>query len=497
MVEKFFWADAVADNIIRQKGEKEEYVCASGITPSGQVHIGNFREVITTFMVVKALRDKGKKVKFIYSWDDFDRFRKVPKGVEKNYEKYLGMSISDIPSPFDESMTYAEYNEKKFEKSLKKLDINAEYIYQNEMNKKCAYADLIKKTLDEKQKIVDILNKYRKEPLAKDWMPIMIYCDKCKKDTTKITKVDEYNITYECECGFSETFDLREKGIVSIRWRVDWPLRWFFEGVDFEPGGIDHSVHGGSFTTAKEISKEVFEFEPPIYQFYEWISIKGGEVFSSSTGNAMTLDEVTNIYEPDVLRYLFAGTKPKSVFQISFDNDVIKIYEDFDRLEEKYFNGTANPQEKRIYEFSVLNIKKEKPVRESFRHLVTLVQLNQLENLNEESLNRAKKAKNWVEKYAGEDMTFSLQEKIEGDYSETEKQALLELKRILKEREFNEDKELLNAFYDIFEKVKIKNTEFFEIAYRALINRKKGPRLAGFIRTIGQEKVIKLLETLK
>jgi len=45
------------------------------------------------------------------------------------------------------------------------------------------------------------------------------------------------------------------------------------------------------------------------------------------------LDEVEEIYEPEVLRYLFAGTRPNKSFQISFDNDVIKIYEDFDLLE--------------------------------------------------------------------------------------------------------------------------------------------------------------------
>ena len=37
------WADIMADKIIREKGEKELYTCASGITPSGTVHIGNFR----------------------------------------------------------------------------------------------------------------------------------------------------------------------------------------------------------------------------------------------------------------------------------------------------------------------------------------------------------------------------------------------------------------------------------------------------------------------
>ena len=37
------WADIMADKIIREKGEKDLYTCASGITPSGTVHIGNFR----------------------------------------------------------------------------------------------------------------------------------------------------------------------------------------------------------------------------------------------------------------------------------------------------------------------------------------------------------------------------------------------------------------------------------------------------------------------
>ena len=66
---------------IREKGEKETYVCASGITPSGTVHIGNFREIISVELVVRALRRLGKNVRFIYSWDDFDVFRKVPANM--------------------------------------------------------------------------------------------------------------------------------------------------------------------------------------------------------------------------------------------------------------------------------------------------------------------------------------------------------------------------------------------------------------------------------
>ena len=32
MAEKFFWADALADKVIKEKGDKDTYVCASGIT---------------------------------------------------------------------------------------------------------------------------------------------------------------------------------------------------------------------------------------------------------------------------------------------------------------------------------------------------------------------------------------------------------------------------------------------------------------------------------
>jgi lysyl-tRNA synthetase class 1 len=150
MTKKFFWADKIAEKLIKEKGNLKEFVCASGITPSGKVHIGNFREVITTDLVVKSLEKKGKKVKFIYSWDDFDRFRKVPLGISPDYEKYLGMPISDIPSPFKDNLSYAEHFEKEFEKSLEKVGIKPHFVRQSLMNKKCTYASLIKLAIEKR-----------------------------------------------------------------------------------------------------------------------------------------------------------------------------------------------------------------------------------------------------------------------------------------------------------------------------------------------------------
>ena len=495
-MEKFFWADQIADEIIKEKGKNKQYVCASGIGISGTLHIGNFRDAITTDLVVKALENKGKKVRFIYSWDDYDRFRKVPADIPKEYEKYIGMPVSEIPSPFGKGK-YAEYFEKEFAKELKKVGVDPEFISQSEMNKKCKYASLIKLAIDKRKEIMGILNKYRKEPLKKDWYPIMIYCEKCKKDFTKILDVKGYEIEYECSCGFRNKFDFRKKGILKLAWRTDWPMRWFYEKLDFEPGGADLGAAGGSMMTSDEIVKKIFKYDPPLHTYYEFIRLKGfGNKISGSLGNALTIDQVLEVYEPEILRYLFVGTKPKTNFNISFDNDIIKIYDEFDSLERKYYDNELNPQERRIYELSKLKITKEKPKRESFRHLVTLVQIGKIKKLNKHNKSRAEKVSNWIKKYSGEDMKFKVQEKVSIKLNKKEKNALIELRDRLKKRNYTE-KELFNEFYDICKKIEISNKEFFEVAYKVIIDKSKGPRLADLILVTGKEKIIKLLEEIR
>ena len=55
------WAENIAKQIIDRRPDKDEYVCAAGISPSGSVHIGNFRDLATPLFVVKALKKRGKK----------------------------------------------------------------------------------------------------------------------------------------------------------------------------------------------------------------------------------------------------------------------------------------------------------------------------------------------------------------------------------------------------------------------------------------------------
>ena len=52
------WSDEIAQRIIRKRPDKEEYVCAAGISPSGSIHIGNFRDIATAYFVCKRQKSK-------------------------------------------------------------------------------------------------------------------------------------------------------------------------------------------------------------------------------------------------------------------------------------------------------------------------------------------------------------------------------------------------------------------------------------------------------
>ena len=119
------------------------YTTAAGISPSGVVHFGNFRDVITSYAVYLQLKSQGLNARFIFSWDNFDRFRKVPIGVPENFSQYIGMPLSAIPSPAPGFDSYAEYFQKPFEQAMRELGIEPEYKYQTEEYKSGRYDESI------------------------------------------------------------------------------------------------------------------------------------------------------------------------------------------------------------------------------------------------------------------------------------------------------------------------------------------------------------------
>ncbi len=259
---------------------------------------------------------------------------------------------------------------------------------------------------------------------------------------------------------------------------------------------------------------------------YDFIGIKGrGGKLSSSTGEVVSLKDVLEVYQPEVVRYMFAGTRPNSEFVISFDLDVIKIYEDYDKCERIFF-GLENVSEKRrekesrIYQLSQIeSIPQIIPYQVPFRHLCNIAQINEgnientieflkkqateegkLENFNssiDKIRTRAICAWNWVTNFAPEEFQFRLKTGEEKTINIGERE--LEAIRIFTEtldKEFEklEEKSLGELIYTISNNTGLSPKDFFRTMYLVLIGKDKGPRLAPFILNIGRDKVLKILK---
>ncbi len=515
------WADITAERVIREKGDKDKYTVASGITPSGVVHFGNFREVITVDFVAKALRDRGKEVRFIFSWDDYDTFRKVPLNMpnREELEKFMFQPIVDTPDPFGEHESYAAHHEKSFEQQLDKVGVSVEPIYQATKYRAGTYKAGIKAALEKRDAIAAILNEHRSQPLAADWQPVSVYCEKCNTDNKiKDMKYSDGKLAYSCDhCGHTGEEDLETTSRVKLPWRVDWPMRWAYEQVDFEPGGKDHSSQGGSYTTAKEIVK-LYDWQTPVYLQYDFVSIRGaGGKMSSSTGNIITVNDVLNVYEPEMVRWIFASYKSNVDFSVSFDLDVIKTYEDYDRQERLAFGVDPGNEKKvnmakRVFELSqVGEMPEECPIQPSFRHLCNILQINdgdiskareayadQIKTPRDERRfsERSQCALFWLKTYAPEDFKFQVNSHIPSlELNDKQKSFLTAFKSFLSSNwdTLQTDKDLHEKMYEIIHEVEIEPSDAFATLYELLISKEKGPKLAGFIRTIGKDRVLALI----
>jgi len=323
-------------------------------------------------------------------------------------------------------------------------------------------------------------------------------------------------VTYrDDETGQSETIDLRHTPYAKLPWRLDWPMRWAFEGVDFEPAGKDHHSEGGSFDTSRKMVR-VFGAEAPVSFQYDFISIKGrGGKISSSSGEVISLPDVLEVYIPEIVRFLFAGTRPNSEFAISFDLDVLKIYEDYDTCERIYFglqevNEKRRAKEKRIYELSqVGEIPTEASFQIPFRHLCNLLQLHEgdieraIDTLGEMSESqrerltvRSRCAWNWITTFSPEDFRYRLMRDDDPviELSEQERKAVQDLAALVEVMEEIEEAEYTTRLYDAAKLNGLDTGDFFKLVYRILIGKDRGPKLGPFLKTCGREKVLPILQ---
>jgi lysyl-tRNA synthetase, class I len=528
--EHHHWADVAAERTLAAHPGRERITVAAGITPSGVVHIGNFREVITVDLVARALRDRGIDVRFLYSWDDFDVFRKIPSDAPKQdmLSGELGRSIANVPDPWCDHDSYASHHIATFEASIEPLGIAPEFIRQSKAYRAGRYAEGIRKALAEAGTIRRILNETRartgaRTMLADDWLPLAGFCASCGHDDLDFSWDGEWSVHVTCKrCSHASDVDLREGGELKLPWRVDWPMRWAYEQVCFEPGGKDHSSAGGSYDTAKDIVREVYGWVAPQYVGYDFVSLKGaGGKISSSKGGVITVADCLAVYEPEILRWLFAGYRPNTEFQISFDADAIKLYEDFDRavrLAHEADDGSSKDKKRQMarrtmqlasVEHRAIVAGTPAPDPVPFRHLGVVLQIfdgdiaRTIDQLERQGMvrdageraaaeRRASCAWFWLCEHAPEEFRYRIRTAAVVRTLAPEAAALLA--RVCDAIEVaGDDENVLAAHMKALAGEGNDMKSFYPVVYDLLIDRDRGPKLTSLLATLGSDRALPLL----
>ncbi|MGP8300875.1 lysine--tRNA ligase [Streptomyces inhibens] len=392
------WVSRFADEVIAEAERRAPgkatpgapapvIVCASGLSPSGPIHLGNLREVMTPHLVADEVRRRGYEVRHLISWDDYDRYRKVPAGVagiDESWAEHIGKPLTSVPAPAGSAYpNWAEHFKAAMIEALAELGVEYDGISQTEQYTSGVYREQILHAMKHRAKIDAILGQYRtkKAPAKKSqkpvdeaeleaaegsgaageddgsggsagYFPYKPYCGQCEKDLTTVTSYDDESteLVYTCTaCGFGETVRLSEFNRGKLVWKVDWPMRWAYEGVIFEPSGVDHSSPGSSFVVGGQIVREIFDGTQPIGPMYAFVGISGMAKMSSSKGGVPTPGDALKIMEAPLLRWLYARRKPNQSFKIAFDQEIQRLYDEWDKLASKVEDGSAQPADSAAY----------------------------------------------------------------------------------------------------------------------------------------------------
>lgn len=493
-----FWADNVVEEIIKSK-KYMPYWVDDMFTPSGYPHVGSLRGPLVHDTVYKALRNKGQKAKWTYVMNDFDPIDGLPPELEKNFSKYYGVPVRNVPSPVEGFKSYGEYFSHDIQRVLKELGVEAEYLSSWDMYHKGKFNEVIRTALDNSEKIQDIYEKVSgSKKRNKGWLPFQVICEKCGKlGTTRVYDWNGETVKYTCEqdmvkwatgCGYSgeiSPFD----GNGKLPWKVDWPAHWKVMGVTIEGAGKDHSSAGGSRDIAKALCAEVFNYPNPYNLPYEFMLI-GGKKMSSSKGLGLKARDLADMLPLELGRFLFIKTDYKK--QVEFEpvgtNAIPVLFDEYQKAAEAYFSGKKDDMA-RIFELSQIK-KNQKPPEIRFSTLAQWVQMpNMDEQIKKDGLEEwAKYARIWVEKYAPEKDRFLVQKELPKEIKDLNREQKIFLSNFSsKGFDFADGEKLQIQIYNLTKELGIRSKDAFAAIYISLIGKTSGPKAAWLIQSLGKD----------
>ncbi len=571
------WVSRFADDVIAESERRapgKPVVVASGLSPSGPIHLGNLREVMTPHLVADEIRRRGYTVRHLISWDDYDRYRKVPNGVEgvdESWAEHIGKPLTSVPAPAGSAYpNWAEHFKAAMTNALDELGVEYDGISQTEQYTAGAYREQILHAMRHRADIDAVLDRYRtkkdgaagakgggRKPQQKKvdeaeleaaegsgaaseddgssnaagYFPYKPYCGNCEKDLTVVTSYDDdtTELNYTCSaCGFAETVRLNEFNRGKLVWKVDWPMRWAYEGVVFEPSGVDHSSPGSSFVVGGQIVSEVFDGVQPIGPMYAFVGISGMAKMSSSKGGVPTPADALEIMEAPLLRWLYARRKPNQSFKIAFDQEIQRLYDEWDALSRKVADGTALPADAAAYARAIGTAAGELPSTPHplpYRTLAsvaditagaedqTLRILSELDPENplttlDEARPRLDRAESWISTQVPAEARTIVRREPDGELlGSLDDKGRESLRLLLDGLETHWSLDGLTTLVYGVPKVleglepdakptpelKVAQRSFFALLYRLLVGRDTGPRLPTLLLAVGADRVRTLL----
>jgi lysyl-tRNA synthetase class 1 len=510
------WADVAAQQLCKAH---QKHVLATAITPSGPIHIGNMREILTTDAVHRSLKSAGCEGELIYIGDTFDPLRKVYPFLPSHYKEFVGKPLAEIPCLCGSHENYAQHYLTPFLKCLKTLGVQPRVYLAHEVYKGGKYQEAIKVVLEKKDEIKKIIEDITGRSLPSNWIPLNIHCSNCGGLGTETSDYNYPRVSYRCSCGQEESIDLRTSGACKLPWRIDWPARWKIFNVTFEAFGKDHAAAGGSWETGKVLSEKIFHYPPPMPLVYEFIHLKGKGAMHGSTGTAISAEDMLQMTSPEVLRFLLMKQNPTKHIEFDTGLGLLNLVDEYDEYEDVYF-GKCTPKAgmkdaKRTYELSQpYHIPPGIPFHIPYRHLVTLTQightwkgvkkiLKRTEQLpspldTEEECNLVQRLKNvqyWLDNFAPEIVKFEIKKtlptiKLTGD----QKRFLSQVAQMLSKTEWKPDF-IHSAIYTVIgdlENVGKKRLakEGFKTIYQVLLGKENGPRAGYFLSSLEKDFVL-------
>ncbi|MDX3458770.1 lysine--tRNA ligase [Streptomyces sp. ME02-8801-2C] len=572
------WVSRFADEVIEESERRapgKPVVVASGLSPSGPIHLGNLREVMTPHLVADEIRRRGYEVRHLISWDDYDRYRKVPNGVEgvdDSWAEHIGRPLTAVPAPKGSAYpSWAEHFKAAMVEALAELGVEFDGISQTAQYTSGVYREQILHAMKHRADIDAILDQYRtkkapgspgKKPQQSQkpvddaeleaaegsgaageddgssgsagYFPYKPFCGGCGKDLTTVTAYDDDSteLTYTCTaCGFSETVLLSEFNRGKLVWKVDWPMRWAYEGVVFEPSGVDHSSPGSSFQVGGQIVGSVFGGKQPIGPMYAFVGISGMAKMSSSKGGVPTPGDALKIMEPQILRWLYARRRPNQSFKIAFDQEIQRLYDEWDKLDAKVADGSALPADVAAHSRAVRTAAGELPRTARplpYRTLAsvaditagaedqTLRILGELDPADplvslDEVRPRLDKAEAWINTQVPADQRTIVRDEPDSELIKSlDEQGRQSLRLLVDGLADNWSLDGLSHLVygvpkvqagfsadatakELPAEIKVAQRTFFALLYHLLVGRDTGPRLPTLLLAVGQERVRLLL----